>query len=193
MAQVDQKVGPPAPVRKERRIDRRRVKAAHRAGVQPQQACGNDQVGALQRAVAQGRLQRHGGVVGEHVTHGRHGCKLRGHMLVKAAVESHDGSDRCGHGFLGIASAECRFQPGLGLSALDKHQPQRLAVQRGRAPLEQLVQLVQLIVADHLRGKAVDGAGAAKGLVQRRRGNRSGNGNRSGHRKGPDWVGCRGG
>src|SRR5207302_1192382 len=54
VAQVDEEVRLPSAVGEKRRVHHRVVEARHRAAVEADRACRDDEVGALQRAVAEG-------------------------------------------------------------------------------------------------------------------------------------------
>ena len=65
MAEIDQEVRPPATVGEERLVHLGLVEARHRAGIEAQRTRGHDQIGALQRAVAERGLARQRVVAGE--------------------------------------------------------------------------------------------------------------------------------
>nr|WP_288405462.1 hypothetical protein [uncultured Deinococcus sp.] len=141
------------------------VEAGHRAGIQAQRARGQDQVGALQAAIAERafvaaftRAVEPGLGIGvrEQVRQ----------LLVEILVEADNDGDRCGQGLVVVAFGQCRGQLGLGLRRLHEHEARRAAVGGGRAPLHQLVQGVQLGVFHRRVEEGVLGTGSAEQLVQ---------------------------
>src|SRR5262249_13073898 len=65
VADVQEEIRKPAPVREERGIHLGPVEPRHRAAIEPVSAQGQDEIGALQRAVAKGGLVRQRRVGGE--------------------------------------------------------------------------------------------------------------------------------
>jgi hypothetical protein len=165
LAQVDQEVGAPAGAGEERRVHLGVVEAGHRPAVQAQRARGQDQVGALQAAVAQAHgLQRAVGLALEPAL----GVGVREQhrqLLVEVQVVGDDDHAGRGHGLGAVALVQGRFELGFGFGRFHEHEARRAAVGGGRAQLEQLVQALQGGVVD-LAGKGVVGAGLAEQLVE---------------------------
>eukprot|EP01092_Planopodium_desertum_P012073 TRINITY_DN56470_c0_g1_i1.p3 TRINITY_DN56470_c0_g1~~TRINITY_DN56470_c0_g1_i1.p3 ORF type:complete len:142 (+),score=45.52 TRINITY_DN56470_c0_g1_i1:2-427(+) len=87
-------------------------------------------------------------------------------LLVEVLVEGHDDGDRGSQGLVVVAFGQGRGQLGLGFGRLHEHEARRAAVGGGRAPLQQVVQGVQLGVFDRLVEEGVLGTGSAEQLVQ---------------------------
>ncbi|MCY1464538.1 hypothetical protein D9M71_825710 [compost metagenome] len=85
---------------------------------------------------------------------------------MEVLVEGHDDGDRGGQGLVVVAFGQRRCQLGLGFGRLHEHEARRAAVGGGRAPLQQVVQSVQLRVFDRLVEESVLGTGGAEQLVQ---------------------------
>src|SRR3546814_8939745 len=67
VAEVAEEIGAPGGAGEEGGIDLAAVEAGHRPAVEPERACGNDEVGALQAAVAHRGLLDQRVLAGEHL------------------------------------------------------------------------------------------------------------------------------
>ncbi len=82
-------------------------------------------------------------------------------------VEGDDHRDRGGQGLVVVAFGQGRGKLGLGFRGFHEHEARRAAVGGGRAPLEQLVQRLQLAVVDRFIKEGVLGAGGTEQLIER--------------------------
>ena len=170
VADVAQEVRLEASVGEERRVDLGIVEPAHGAAIQPQGARSDDQVGALQRAVAK-RGGLGDGLLAFSLEPGD-GRRVMGkgarQVLIELRVVGDDRGHRRIHGFRGVAAAQSRPQLLLAVLGADENDPDRLRIGRGRTPFHDLVDVAQLLVGDRLGQPAVVRARIAKNLVERR-------------------------
>ena len=132
-ADVDQEIRFRRPAGEELRIDLGVVEAAHRPGVEPDRAQRQQQIGALQRAVAKGRRLDQRRVADEPGA--RVGRRIEPRqMLVELRVMGDDRRRRRGERLVEIARRQRRRQPRLGLRRTDEDEARRQAIGAGRPP-----------------------------------------------------------
>jgi hypothetical protein len=139
------------------------VEAAHRSAIEADRARGDDEVAALQARVAKrGRL---GKLLLADEPRPRVGVREEERQLVvEGYVHADDRCHRRGAGLGDVAAREAIEQLCLGRRRADEDDSRRRAVGRGRRPLHQVVDRVQLEVADRFVGEAVVGAGFGEEL-----------------------------
>ena len=155
----------PARTFEERRVDLGVVKAGHRAAGQAQRAGREDEIGALQRAVAHRSGLDHLGLAGERGA----GVDVRiehRQLLVELEVERNDGRARRLHRLVVVAGRQRRAELCLGFGRTQEHEARWIRVHRRRRPLEEIVEGVQRRVGDRLVAEGVEGARGAEQLVE---------------------------
>src|SRR5436189_3354457 len=130
VADVAEEVRLEAAVREERLVDQGVVEAAHRAGIQAKRSHGDNEIGALQAAVAEGGPERVLLLVFAAVQ--ALGRRIvwedAGHVLVELRVVGDDRRYGRRHGLVGVAGAERRPQLVLALLGADEDDPRWLAI-----------------------------------------------------------------
>lgn len=172
--EVAQEIRGPARAREERLAHSRGVETRHRPAVEAERARGEDEITALQRAVAHRRLgdQR----LLAFVPALRVGVREELRELVEETqVQREDRGHGRGLHLLDVARGHARKELGLRLGARDEHDAQRARIRGRRAPTQQVVQLVQQLRLDRARLKGVMRARVEEelvesGLVERGRG-----------------------
>ena len=89
IAEVAEEIGFPFAVGKELGIDLLAVESGHGAAVEPEGAGGEDKIGALQGAIAEGGVMTMCRISGEHGTHIARGEKLE-QLFVERGIPSDD-------------------------------------------------------------------------------------------------------
>uniref|UniRef100_A0A0N4ZD58 LigA n=1 Tax=Parastrongyloides trichosuri TaxID=131310 RepID=A0A0N4ZD58_PARTI len=140
VAQVHDEVRLDIAVGEELGLHARRVETRHRAHVQTQGACGDGQIAALQRGVAEGGFTT-ARFFREPVAGAWRMREQLGQGLVEVDVLGDDQIDRRGQGLGAVALGHVRRQPGLGLGRGDEDEAGGGHVDRRRAELGQIVEL----------------------------------------------------
>ena len=99
------------------------------------------------------------GLLGEPVLRLRRVRELLGQVLGELGVRGEDRGQRSRGRLVLVARTEVLDQTLAGVLAAHQQHPQRLHVHRGRRPLDQVVDGVNLLVGDRFVGEGVGGAG----------------------------------
>src|SRR3989442_10732497 len=152
--------------REERLVDFRVVEAGHRAAVEPQRACREDEVPALERRVPERGALDKLRVLGEQLAHGWSLRKQLWQLLVEEQVVTDDDGHGRLHRFLDVPGSERGAQPLLRLAGPQEDEAPRACIGARRAPLRQLVDLAKGVVRDGLVEPGGMGPCVAEDLIQ---------------------------
>src|SRR5262245_62132188 len=164
MAEIAQEIRFDVGAGEELAIDAGIVEAGHRSGVEAERPRSHDQIGALQRAVAESGVEDLRLVAFEPASGIGVGKEI-GQVKIEIEVVADDGADRRLHGLVAVAFGEMRLETLLGLARFDEQETGRGAICRGRAELQEIDKLGQSRVG-HLSYEGVVRPGVSEQLVQ---------------------------